>query len=138
MIFDDIHPLTHAPLNAELHAFSPLVSVYGLGIASVADTMQFCGLNTIVSNWTKVAHQISANPGRGVTNLMNSMATRIQALNLPNLIQQINNDLAQGNEYAAGVKIGTIMATILTPNVPDLTFFRFLELMTQFVFLMNH
>lgn len=113
-------------------------TVFGMGIASSADTMEFCGLNTIVSNWTKVANQIAANPGRGVTNLMNSLATRIQALNLPNLVQQINNDLARGDEYSAGVKIGSIIATILTPNVPNTNFLVFLETLGQLVFLVKH
>jgi hypothetical protein len=131
-----VHILARLRNESSLSMFIHIV--FGLGLASVADSMQFCGLNTIVSNWTKVAHQIGSNPGRGVTNLMNAMAQRIQGLNMPNLIQQINQDLDNGMQYAAGVKIGTIIATILTPNVPDTNYLRFLETLSRLVFLIKH
>lgn len=117
--------------------FEMALRLYGNGFISVADSLEFCGLNTIVSNWTAVANQIRQDPGRGVANLMNAMADRIQRLHLSTLIREINDDLNNGLQYAAGVKIGTIIATMLTPNVPPMNFLTFLRTLTQLMFLMR-
>ena len=109
-----------------------------MGIVSVADSLQYCGLNVIVSNWTKVANQIASNPGRGVPNFMNALSGRISNLHLPDLVQEIRNDLNNGQKYQAGVKIGTIVGTVLTPNVPDLTWFTFLRTLTVLTGLVKH
>lgn len=98
--------------------------MYGHGLSAVADSLDYCGLNNIVSNITKVVDQIKANPGQGTTNLVLTLIYRLNIIGMPDLIQQIKADLQAGQDYTAGVLIGVIVGTVLAPNVPDLAQIR--------------
>lgn len=93
---------------------------FGNGFIHVADAMEFCGLNTVSSNWTRVFQQIRHHPSEGLQLLVTSASKRLQAINVPYLVILIDQDLKRGLQYEAAYKIGIIIGTILTPNTPNM------------------